>query len=197
MSELKTRRDFLVQTGAAGAALAGAAALAARAENPTTTEAKKPMADNKKILVAADPYAVSLKEAVVAHLKIKGYDVTDLGSVAGKDIPYFDGAVAVCKAMQAGQAPRAVLFCGTGMGMSIVANRFKGCTASVVESVYAAKMCRAINNANVLCLGQMIWGADMAQAAVDAFLDTKFTEGLEGISDFLHDACSKVEAIRP
>ena len=63
MSELKTRRDFLVQTGAAGAALAGAAALAARAENPTTTEAKKPMADNKKILVAADPYAVSLKEA--------------------------------------------------------------------------------------------------------------------------------------
>ena len=69
--------------------------------------------------------------------------------------------------------------------------------ATVVESVYAAKMCRAINNANVLCLGQMIWGPDMAKAAVDVFLTTKFTEGLEGISDFLHNACKTVEAIRP
>ena len=195
MSE-QTRRGFMVKAGVAGAALAGAAALTARAQTQTT-EAKKTMADNKKILVAADPYAVSLKDAVVAHLKGKGYEVTDLGSASGKECPYFDGAVAVCKAMQAGQAQRAVLFCGTGMGMSIVANRFKGVTASVVESVYAAKMCRSINNANVLCLGQMIWGADMAKAAADAFLDTKFTEGLEGISDFLHNACRTVEAIRP
>lgn len=195
MSE-QTRRGFMVQASVAGAALAGAAALTAQAQTQKT-EAKKEMADSKKILVAADPYAVSLKNAVVAHLKAKGYEVTDLGSDAGKECPYFDGAVAVCKAMQAGQAPRAILFCGTGMGMSIVANRFKGCTASVVESVYAAKMCRSINNANVLCLGQMIWGADMAKAAVDVFLDTKFTEGLEGISDFLHNACKTVEAIRP
>jgi ribose 5-phosphate isomerase B len=155
------------------------------------------MADSKKILVAADPYAVSLRDAVVAHLKSKGYEVTDFSTSQGKACPYFEGAVAVCKALQAGEAGRAILFCGTGMGMSIVANRFKGCTASVVESVYAAKMCRAINNANVLCLGQMIWGADMAKAAVDVFLNTKFTEGLEGLSDFLRDACEKVEAIRP
>ncbi|MFO0925724.1 MAG: RpiB/LacA/LacB family sugar-phosphate isomerase [Gemmataceae bacterium] len=114
------------------------------------------MADSKKILVAADPYAASLKNAVVAHLQARGYEVVDVG--ADREVPYFDGAVAVCKAMQAGTAPRAVLFCGTGMGMSIVANRFKGVTAAVVESVFAAKMCRAINNANVLCLGQMIWG---------------------------------------
>jgi len=99
--------------------------------------------------------------------------------------------------MQAGQAERAILFCGTGMGMSIVANRFKGVTASVVESVYAARMCRSINNANVLCLGQMIWGSDMAKAAVDLFLSTRFTEGLEPIAGFLHDALNKVEAIRP
>ena len=196
MNEGTTRRTFLAQAGIAGTMLAGAAVLTAKAETQTT-EAKKTMADNKKILVAADPYAVSLKEAIVAHLKEKGYEITDLGSVQGKDIPYFEGATAVCKAMQAGQAHRAILFCGTGMGMSIVANRFKGCTASVVESVYAAKMCRAINNSNVLCLGQMIWGPDMAKAAVDAFLTTKFTEGLEGISGFLHDACGKVEAIRP
>jgi len=155
------------------------------------------MADNKKILVAADPYAVTLKDAIVAHLKGKGYEISDFGSQQGKELPYFEGAVAVCKAMQAGQAERAILFCGTGMGMSIVANRFKGVTASVVESVYAARMCRSINNANVLCLGQMIWGSDMAKAAVDLFLSTRFTEGLEPIAGFLHDALNKVEAIRP
>jgi ribose 5-phosphate isomerase B len=195
MREGTTRRAFLVQAGVAGTALAGAAALTAKAGNQTT-EARN-MAESKKILVAADPYAVSLKDAVVAHLKGQGYEVTDFSTRDGKACPYFESAVAVCRAMQAGQAPRAILFCGTGMGMSIVANRFKGCTAAVVESVYAAKMCRAINNANVLCLGQMIWGPDMAKVAVDAFLSTRFTEGLEGIADFLRDACGKVEAIRP
>jgi ribose 5-phosphate isomerase B len=155
------------------------------------------MANDKRILVAADPYAVSLKDAVAAHLKGKGYEVTDLSENQGKACPYYEGAVAVCQAMQAGTAPRAILFCGTGMGMSIVANRFKGVTAAVVESVYAARMCRAVNDANVLCLGQMIWGQDMAKAAVDVFLDTAFTEGLEGIAGFLRDACGKVEAIRP
>lgn len=155
------------------------------------------MANDKNILIAADPYAVSLKDAVAAHLKAKGYTVTDLSDRDGKALPYFESAVDTCKAIQAGRAPRAILFCGTGMGMSIVANRFKGVTASVVESVYAARMCRVINNANVLCLGQMIWGPDMAKVAVDTFLDTKFTEGFEGIADFLRDACGKVEAIRP
>jgi ribose 5-phosphate isomerase B len=83
------------------------------------------------------------------------------------------------------------------MGMNMIANRFPGIRAAVVESVYAAKMCRAINDANVLCLGQMLWGDWMANAAVDAFLDTKFTETLEGIAPFLEDAAKKVSNIRP
>jgi len=195
MKTLTTRRTFLAQAGAVGTALAGTAGLTAQAQNKPKEE--KTMADNKKILVAADPYAVTLKDAIMAHLKGKGYEISDFGSQQGKELPYFEGAVAVCKAMQAGQAERAILFCGTGMGMSIVANRFKGVTASVVESVYAARMCRSINNANVLCLGQMIWGSDMAKAAVDLFLSTRFTEGLEPIAGFLHDALNKVEAIRP
>ena len=80
--------------------------------------------------------------------------------------------------------------------MNIIANRFKGITASVVESVFAAKMCRAINNSNVLCLGAMIWGDWMAKEAVQTFLNTKFTEGLEPLADFLNDAYKKVSAIR-
>lgn len=190
---MENRRDFLVKTGAV---LAGAAALTTHAQK-LEKGGKETMADGKKILVAADPYAAALKDAIVAHLTDKGYSVTDMSTVQGKACAYFESAEAVCKAMQAGAAGRAILFCGTGMGMSIVANRFKGVTASVIESVYAARMCRAINNANVLCLGQMIWGTEMAKAAVDVFLSTKFTEGLEGISDFLHDACHKVEALRP
>jgi len=149
------------------------------------------------ILVAADPFAVGLKKAVVAHLEKRGFAVKDLGATdANKEKPYFESAVDVCRAMQRGEATRAFLFCGTGMGMSMIANRFAGVRAAVVESVFAAKMCRTINDANVLCMGQMIWGDMMAEAAADAFLDTKFTQGLEPLAGFLQDAKVKVEAIR-
>lgn len=148
----------------------------------------------QKIVVAADPYAVSLKDAVVAHLKEKGYEVADVGSTVSHEIAYFDCAPVACKILQRGAAERAILFCGTGMGMSIIANHFEGCTAAVVESVFAAKMCRVINNANVLCMGQMIWGADMASAAADAFLETSFTQGFEKIAGFLQEAEKKVAA---
>ena len=147
-------------------------------------------AAKETILVAADPFAVGLKNAVVKHLEERGFAVKDLGATdANKDKPYFESAVDVCRALQ-------FLFCGTGMGMSMIANRFKGVRAAVVESVFAAKMCRAINDANVLCMGQMIWGDMMANAAADAFLDTKFTETLEPLAPFLEDARKKVAAIR-
>jgi len=193
MAEGSTRREFMAKAGAA--AVFSAAAAQAQAQQ---TEVKVNRENNvKKIIVAADPYAVTLKDAIAEHLRSKGYEVTDMGATKAKELPYFESAVEVCKAMQAGKAERAILFCGTGMGMSIVANRFKGVTASVVESVFAAKMCRAINNANVLCMGQMIWGEAMAKEAVDVFLATRFTQGLEPIAGFLQDACGKVEAIRP
>lgn len=153
-------------------------------------------AQKETILVAADPFAVGLKAAVVQHLEQRGFAVKDCGATdANKEKPYFESAVDVCAALQRGEAKRAFLFCGTGMGMGLVANRFKGVRAAVVESVFAAKMCRAINDANVLCMGQMIWGEAMANAAADAFLDTKFTEGLEPLAPFLRDAAKKVEAI--
>ena len=148
------------------------------------------------ILVAADPFAVGLKKAVAAHLEKRGFEVKDLGATdANKEKPYFESAVEVCRALQKGEAQRAFLFCGTGMGMNMIANRFKGVRAAVVESVFAAKMCRTINDANVCCMGQMIWGDWMATAAVDAFLDTKFTQGLEDLAPFLQDAAKKVDAI--
>jgi ribose 5-phosphate isomerase B len=150
-----------------------------------------------KIIIAADPFALALKNPIAAHLKEKGHEVIDLGATEEKAIPYYESCVTACQALQAGKGDRAILMCGTGMGMAVIANRFKGVTASVVESVFAARMCRSINNANALCLGSMIWGDWMAKVAVDAFLTTNLADGLEQFADFLKDADQKVAAIQP
>ena len=148
-----------------------------------------------KIVIVADPFAVELKNAIVCHLKEKGHDVLDFGSTETKEIPYYDGAVSAARAIQAGEGERGIFLCGSGMGMSIVANRFTGIRAAVVESVFAARMCRAINDANVLCLGAMIWGQWMALEAVDVFLTTNLADGLPDLTEFLQAAVKKVEAI--
>ncbi len=93
------------------------------------------------------------------------------------------------------KAERGILFCGTGMGMSIVANKFKGVTASVVESVYAAELCRSINNSNVLTMGSMLIAPWKARKMVDVWLDTEHTQGLEPFADFLKQAVKEVDAI--
>ncbi len=194
------RREFLqsaASAAAAGALVTGAVKVASAetVSNPLESKEEKKM---KKIIMAADPFAVDLKDAVKADLIAKGYEVEDVGSQKGQDIAYFDCAPVACKKLQADPTARGILFCGTGMGMSIVANRFAGIHASVVESVFAAKMCRVINNANVLCLGAMIWGEWMAKEAVNTFLTTEFTkaDGFEPLEGFLQDAFKKVNAIK-
>lgn len=183
------RRTFIELGVAAG--VAGVLPVVAEKNNSTGETKMK-----ETIIVAADPFAMGLEKAVVAHLRERGFEIKDYGATeANKDKPYFQSAVDACKALQRGEAKRMFLFCGTGMGMNMIANRFKGVRAAVVESVFAAKMCRSINDANVCCMGQMIWGDMMAIAAADAFLDTKFTEGLEPLAGFLEDARKKVAEI--
>lgn len=197
------RRNFIQATAAvfgSGAFVLGASdqesqALAEPVPNPqSSTTKEKPV---MKIVLAADPFAVQLKDAVVAHLKSEGHEVVDVGSTTIKDVVYYECCVPACKMLQEKKVDRAILFCGTGMGMSVVANRFPGIVASCVESVFATKMCRVINDANALCLGAMIWGEFMALEAVDTFLHTKFTETLPDLADFLQDARKKVKDIRP
>jgi len=168
-----------------------ASPLEAAEESPKT--AKKESTIN--IVVAADPFALDLKDSVIKHLTEACHKVTDVGATADKELAYYDGAAAACKVIQAGKADRGVLFCGTGMGMSIVANKFKGVTASCVESVYAAQMSRAINDSNVLTMGAMFIASWKANAMVDAWMKTKHTEGLEGFADFLKQAVKKVDAV--
>lgn len=147
-----------------------------------------------KVVIGADPFASSLKSSLVAFLEEKeGIEVIDADN--GEEIPYYESAKNACEILQRGEAEKGILLCGTGAGMSIVANKFSGVYAVCTESVFAAKMCKAINNANVLTMGAMIVGEFMARQMVEAWLDTAFTEGLDEFKDFLEQAVGNVSAI--
>lgn len=146
-----------------------------------------------KLVIGADPFAYGLKKAVAQHLKNRGVEVMDMDSYA--ETPYYEVAEKAAREISAGNADGAVLFCGTGAGMAIVANKICGVRAVCVESVFAAKKAKAINDANAITMGAMIIGEAMACEMVDAWLDTKFAEGLEQLREFLESARGQVGKI--
>lgn len=134
----------------------------------------------KKIIIGSDKSGFPLKEAIKAHLTQLGYEVTDGGTLNEEEPkPYFEVASAVAKRVSDGEFERAVLICGTGMGVSIDANKYKGDYAAVCENTYAAEKSRAINDANILCLGGWLTAEFVGCAMVDTFLNTEFTQNLE------------------
>ena len=187
------RRTFL-GTGLAGALLttAGGAGSSGKETRPVKQAGKE---SKMNVVIAADPFAVDLKDAVAEHLKGKGYSLIDVGSTKEKELPYYDCAPAAAQLLQDAKAERGVLFCGTGAGMAVVANKYRGVNAVCVESIFSARMARAINDANVLTMGAMIVAPWLANEMVDAWLETKHTEGLEQFADFLKGAVRKVDAI--
>ena len=132
----------------------------------------------EKIVIGSDKSGFTLKEHLSSWLLSKGYEVEDVGT---RDIenfqPYFEVAPKGARKIQSGEASRAILVCGTGMGMCIAANKFKGVHAAVVESVYSAKMSAIVNSANVLTLGGWIIAPEMGEKIVEAWLTTPFGEG--------------------
>lgn len=146
-----------------------------------------------KIAIGADPFAYGLKKAVAQHLKNRGVEVMDMDSYA--ETPYYEVAEKAAREISAGNADGAVLFCGTGAGMAIVANKICGVRAVCVESVFAAKKAKAINDANAITMGAMIIGEAMACEMVDVWLDTKFAEGFEQLREFLESARGQVGKI--
>ena len=133
-----------------------------------------------KVAIGSDKSGFSLKEAVKARLLERGEEVEDLGTLDPEQAkPYFEVASAVAPLVQAGNYDRAILICGTGMGMAIVANKYQGVYAAACESTYAAEKCRAINDANILTMGGWIIGEQLGCDMADRFLDTGFTQGLE------------------
>ena len=130
-------------------------------------------------------------------LNEQGYDVRDLGTQdVEKFIPYFEVAPVVARAVANGEARRGILFCGTGMGMAITANKFKGVYAAVCDSVYSAQMSAAVNRANILALGGWVTAPELAVAIVSKWMDTPFGEGFpsERVA-FLENAFGQVQAM--
>ena len=151
----------------------------------------------KKLVMAADKGGFPLKETVKAHLLGKGYEVEDVGTLdTEKPVFFFEGAPKVARAIQEGRAEMGILVCGTGMGMSQVANKFYGIRAAACESTYAAGKCREINDSNVLCMGTWVVGGEMGIAMTETFLNTDFTQGLpKERAEYLKGARDKVIAV--
>jgi ribose 5-phosphate isomerase B len=150
-----------------------------------------------KIAIGSDKSGFAVKETVKAWLKEQGYACDDLGTVDLNDVhPYYRVASDVAPRVQDGTYDRAVLICGTGAGMCVVANKFKGVHAVACEGVYSAKMARAINNAQVLCMGGWIVGPEMAVEMVKTFLATEWCQDLEDWrAANMHKFAAQVDAI--
>ena len=131
-----------------------------------------------KIVLGADHGGYALKEQLKAYLKDeKGYEVLDCGtdSEASCDYPVY--AHAACDKIKAGEADLGILVCGTGIGMSMAANKIRGIRAALCSDCFSAKFTRAHNNANVMCLGARVIGPGLAKELVDIFLTTPFEGG--------------------
>ena len=131
----------------------------------------------KKIIIGCDHGGLELKNEIIAHLNKRGFKVTDVGTYTLESCNYPDYAEALCKKIQAGEYPLGILVCGTGIGMSIAANKHNGIRAACCSDTFSARMTRMHNDANVLCLGGRVVGAGLACDMVDLFVDTEFEGG--------------------
>ena len=130
------------------------------------------------IVIGSDHAGFALKEACRAFLEKTGaYQVTDVGVFSSESFDYPKIAHKVARAVSRGEYNRGVLICGSGIGMSIVANRYKGVRAAVCDNLYSARMSRLHNNANVLAMGGRILGEGLALEILDVFLKTEFEGG--------------------
>lgn len=127
-----------------------------------------------RIHVGSDHAAVGLRQAVVAHLRTLGHEVSEVGPAEGERCDYPDHAATVARAVSDGTSSLGVLVCGTGIGVSIAANKVPGVRAALVHDVTTATLAAEHNNANVLCLGGRLLATQLALELVEAWLDTPF-----------------------
>ena len=131
----------------------------------------------KPIALAADHGGFELKEAVKAHLDELGLEYIDFGTHSTASVDYPDMALLACDAVVSGQCSKALLFCGTGVGISMAANKVKGIRAALCGDCYSAEMTRRHNDANILAMGARVLGPGLALKIVDTFLTTEFEGG--------------------
>lgn len=126
------------------------------------------------VAIGADHAGFALKQEVILFLKKLNHDVIDHGCHNSDRVDYPDFAAAVVQDVQKGTATRGILICGTGIGMAITANKFKGIRAASVVDAYSVLMTRKHNDLNVLCLGARVIGLGTAEMLIETFLKTEF-----------------------
>jgi ribose 5-phosphate isomerase B len=131
----------------------------------------------ESIAIASDHAGLDLKAILVAELERLGFAADDLGTHDATSVDYPDFAQRVVDAIAAGRARRGVLVCGSGIGMSIAANRNRAIRAAVCHDAVSARVTRADNDANVLCLGARLIGEEVAKDCLRVFLETAFAGG--------------------
>ncbi len=129
------------------------------------------------IVIGSDHGGLNLKSALNSYLTRRGYEVTDAGTNSDASVDYPDFGQKVAEAVIAGQAELGILICGTGIGMSIAANKIPGIRAALVTDVFMARMAREHNNANILVLGGRVLDEQKACDLVGAWLDASFEGG--------------------
>lgn len=130
-----------------------------------------------KIALASDHGGFALKEALKEHLTKKGYEILDLGTHSEESVDYPQYGRACGEAVASGQAERGIVCCGTGIGISMAANKVKGIRAAVVTNPYMAEMTKRHNDANIIALGGRVLQTELAIELVDIWLETEFEGG--------------------
>ena len=129
------------------------------------------------IAIACDHAGFNLKQAIVDHLTRQGYDLLDLGTNDTEPVDYPDFANALAEAIRNGKVNRGVLVCGSGIGISIAANRYSEVRAALIHDILGAKLCRQHNDANVIAFGRQAVSEDTALECLNIFLNTPFEGG--------------------
>lgn len=128
----------------------------------------------KKIAIGCDPNAAQLKEVIKKHLGDLGYECQDYGS---EDTVYANVAIEVAEAVAKGMHERGILICGTGIGVSISANKVPGAYAALCSDAYSAERARKSNNANIMTLGSQVVGPELAKTLVTIWMGSEYTPG--------------------
>ena len=135
------------------------------------------MSDKSKIAVASDHAGRELKDQISELLTERGMDVLDLGTDSDDSVDYPDFGISLSEKVSSGEIERGILVCGTGIGMSMVANKFKNVRAALVGDIFSARMSREHNDSNVLVIGGRVTGKDLALEITRVWLDTEFEGG--------------------
>ena len=129
------------------------------------------------IVIASDHGGFALKQELMEHLRARGAEFEDIGTFTAESCDYPVYAEAAARGVAEGKYEKGILVCGTGIGMSLAANKIPGIRCALLSDCFSAEMCRAHNDANMIALGGRVIGGELAKRMVDLFLDTPFMGG--------------------